>query len=71
MTSAHFQYAFIAAVVAIAVIVVVRFEVYCVTDIVRADERELRYLSKAGWVAVCLISVPIGGIVYLLCGRTR
>ena len=67
----HFQYAVVAAVVAVAVIAVVRFEVYCLTDVIRTDERDLRYLSRRGWVAVCLLLLPIGGIVYLLCGRAN
>ncbi len=71
MTSAHLQFAAIAAVIVVAIVVVGRFEVYCLTDIMRADERELRYLSRTGWIAVCLLSIPIGGIVYLYCGRAR
>jgi hypothetical protein len=65
------QYVVIAAVVAVAVIAVVRFEVLCLTDIARADDREFRYLTRWGWVAVCILSVPVGGFVYLALGRTR
>jgi hypothetical protein len=39
---------------------------YCLFDMSRS---EVRYLPKWAWVAVCLLSVPMGGIVYLLVGR--
>ena len=45
------------------------FVVFCVVDLVRA--RQVRYLPKWAWAVVCLISVPLGGIVYLSIGRVR
>lgn len=32
---------------------------------------EVRYLPKWAWAALCLLSVPLGAIVYLLVGRAR
>jgi hypothetical protein len=42
------------------------FVVYCLVDISR---NEVRHLPKWGWAVVCLISIPFGGIAYLLLGR--
>ena len=30
---------------------------------------EVRYMPRWGWVLVAVLSIPIGGIVYLLIGR--
>jgi hypothetical protein len=58
-----------AIVVVAAAIVVVRFEVFCLTDLARSEE--VRYLSKRAWAAICILSIPLGGIPYLYFGRTR
>ena len=42
------------------------FVVYCLVDISR---NEVRHLPKWAWVVICLISIPFGGIAYLLLGR--
>ncbi len=39
---------------------------YCLVDIARHD---VRHLPKWVWALICLLSVPLGGIVYLLVGR--
>ena len=44
------------------------FAVFCLTDLARADQ--VRYLPKWGWALVCLVSIPWGGIIYLIVGRT-
>jgi hypothetical protein len=31
----------------------------------------VRYLPKSGWLIVSLISIPLGGIIYLIFGRVR
>jgi hypothetical protein len=62
------QHALIALVAAVAIVAVVRWEVILVRDIWAA--RDVRYLTKPGWTAACLICVPIGGILYLFHGRT-
>ena len=43
------------------------FVAFCLTDLVRAAE--VRYLPKWGWALACLLSVPLGGIMYLSMGR--
>ena len=50
------------------IVLLVAFVGYCVVDILRG---EVQYLPKWAWVVICLISVPVGGIVYLLAGRAR
>jgi hypothetical protein len=54
--------------VALAPIVVmaVAFVAFCLVDIAR---HEVRHLPKWAWALVCVFSVPLGGIVYLLVGR--
>jgi len=51
------------------VVVAVGFEVFCLVDVVRADE--VRYLPRWAWAVICLISIPLGGSAYLIVGRTR
>jgi hypothetical protein len=47
----------------------VAFVAFCLTDLARAAE--VRYLPKWGWALACLLSVPLGGIMYLSIGRCR
>ena len=49
------------------VVIGVAFVAYCLVDIARAPS--VRYLPKWVWVAICVLSIPLGGIVYLLLGR--
>jgi len=51
------------------VIVGAGFVIFCLVDLARAHE--VRYLPKWVWAVVCMISIPLGGIVYLLVGRPR
>jgi hypothetical protein len=51
------------------IIVLVAFQVYCLLDLYRANQ--VRYFPKWLWVIICFLSVPIGGIVYLVFGRER
>ena len=55
-------------VIILAVGLAVAWEVFCLRDLARADR--VRYLPKWGWALVCLISIPWGGIIYLIVGRT-
>ena len=55
----------VAALVPI-LILVVAFVGYCLFDLSRT---EVRYLPKWAWVIIVLISIPLGGIVYLAIGR--
>ena len=51
------------------IVLAVAFAVFCVLDVARAAE--VRYLPKWAWAIMCLISVPLGGIIYLVLGRVR
>jgi hypothetical protein len=43
------------------------FDAYCLTDIAHASQ--VRYLSRRTWALLCLVQIPLGGILYLCIGR--
>lgn len=45
------------------------FVVWIVLDIVRAER--VKHLPKWAWIILAVLSIPVGGIVYLLVGRDR
>jgi hypothetical protein len=55
----------VAAIIPIAIIGVA-FVAYCLYDLSRSN---VRHLPKWAWAVICLVSVPVGGIIYLLVGR--
>ena len=55
--------------IAIAVAVVIRFELLCLRDLAERSEAEVRYLTRTGWTIVIAFVIPIGGICYLYYGR--
>ena len=54
------------AALAPILVILLAFEVYCLWDVSRSH---VRYLPKWAWVLICLVSIPFGGIVYLIVGR--
>ena len=54
------------AALAPLIVLALAFVAWCWMDIAR---NEVRYLPKWLWAVICIISIPIGGIVYLLVGR--
>jgi hypothetical protein len=54
------------AALAPLVILAIGFVAWVIRDILRS---EVRYLPRWGWIVVTLLSIPLGGIVYLLMGR--
>ena len=58
-----------AGVLAAIVVVAVAFEVFCLLDLHRAES--VRHLPKWAWAAISVISIPLGGIVYLSVGKAR
>ena len=42
------------------------FLIYCLVDLSRS---EVKHLPKSAWAVICVLSVPLGGIVYLTVGR--
>jgi Phospholipase_D-nuclease N-terminal len=51
------------------ILVAVAFEVFCLVDVFRSES--VRYLPRWAWAIICLISIPLGGIIYLVVGRRR
>jgi len=47
-------------------VLVVGFLIYCVVDIARHD---VKRLPKWAWIVISCVSIPLGGIIYLLVGR--
>ena len=45
----------------------IAFEVFCLADLARAEE--VRRLPRGAWAIICLVSIPLGGIIYLVAGR--
>lgn len=45
----------------------IAFDAFCLLDIARAAE--VRYLHKWLWAVICMIQIPLGGIIYLSIGR--
>jgi hypothetical protein len=56
-----------ALVVLFALALVAGWELFCLTDLARADR--VRFLPKWAWAVACLIQIPLGGVLYLLLGR--
>ena len=48
-------------------LVVVGFIGFCLVDLIRRPA--VRYLPRWAWGLICCISVPLGGIIYLVVGR--
>ena len=58
-------------VVAIAALLIGRFELLCLRDLHEASDADLHYLTRSGWFAAIVLAIPIGGIAYLAYGRAR
>jgi hypothetical protein len=43
------------------------FVVCCLVDVARA--KEFRRLDRETWALICLVSLPLGGILYLALGK--
>ena len=43
------------------------FVIFCIVDLIRAEH--VKGLPKWAWALVIILSVPLGGIVYLVWGR--
>lgn len=49
-------------------VLLLAFVVYCWWDLRRS---QVRHLPKWAWALICVVSVPMGGVLYLLVGRER
>ena len=57
------------AALAPLVLVALAFAVFCIVDVYRAES--VRYLPRWLWAVLCIVSIPLGGIIYLVVGRER
>ncbi|MGV9833710.1 PLDc N-terminal domain-containing protein [Nocardia niigatensis] len=48
------------------IVVGLGFVGFCWYDLYRT---QVKYLPKWAWAIICLISIPLGGIIYLIVGR--
>jgi len=56
--------------IALAAVVIARFELFCFRDLARRGDHELRYLTRTGWQVVIAVVIPLGGLCYLYRGRS-
>ena len=54
------------AALAPVLVLLTAFLVYCLVDLTRS---EVQHLPKWAWAVICLLFVPLGGIIYLTIGR--
>lgn len=45
--------------------------IYCLLDVIMADEHRIRNLSKATWVVIVLFTFEVGAVAWLVAGRPR
>ncbi|HCU95936.1 MAG TPA: hypothetical protein DHU96_25745, partial [Actinobacteria bacterium] len=57
------------AIPVLAVAVAVAFAAWCLVDLARAGQ--VRYLPRWAWAVVICVSVPWGGLAYLIFGKAR
>jgi hypothetical protein len=55
--------------VLVAIAGVLRFEMFCLDDVLHAPY--VRTLPRETWIALCVLTIPLGGILYLYYGRPR
>jgi hypothetical protein len=56
------------AALAPIVALLVAYIVWIVRDILTS---EVKHLPRAAWIAIAVLSIPLGGIVYLLVGKDQ
>jgi hypothetical protein len=45
--------------------------VYCLLDVIMADEYRIRNLSKATWIMIVLFTFEVGAVAWLVAGRPQ
>jgi len=50
-------------------VVAVGIAVYALVDLIRA--RQVRHLAKPWWALIICLSIPWGGLAYLIFGKVR
>lgn len=57
------------ALVGVVLVAVARFEVFCLDDLAGTPDVQLQHLSRTGWLALIVLCIPLGGILYLYRGK--
>ncbi len=57
-----------AAAILPIVVLAAAYVAWLVRDIRRSD---VRHVPKWAWIVIVIVSIPLGGIIYLLAGRER
>jgi hypothetical protein len=58
-----------AAAIVPIIVIGLAFVIFCLVDVFRRPR--VKYLPRWLWAIICCISVPLGGIIYLLFGRAE
>jgi|KBSMisStaDraftv2_1062788.scaffolds.fasta_scaffold3575185_1 hypothetical protein len=61
-----------ALILILVLVLAAGFVVFCEVDLARAEQ--VRYLPKWGWAILCMgigLTIPFGGIAYLVIGKVR
>jgi Phospholipase_D-nuclease N-terminal len=56
-----------AAAIIPIIVIGLAFVIFCLRDVFTRPR--VKYLPRWLWAIICLISVPLGGIIYLIVGR--
>ena len=51
------------------ILVLIIYVLFCIRDIIKAQTT--RYLPKWTWILICLVSIPLGGILYFIIGKEK
>jgi Phospholipase_D-nuclease N-terminal len=58
-----------AAVIIPIAVIGLAFVIFCLFDVFRRPQ--VKYLPRWVWAIICCISIPLGGIIYLIVGRAE
>jgi hypothetical protein len=61
--------ALLVAVLLLLAVAVIRFELFCLRDI--AQTPYTRVFPREAWIVITIVSIPLGGLLYLYAGRPR
>jgi hypothetical protein len=51
------------------VVIAFGFAIFCLVDLFRRPS--VKHLPRWLWAIICVISIPLGGIIYLIFGRVE
>jgi hypothetical protein len=71
VTVSALELAALVAVIGVALIAVVHFEKFCLSDLAQTPDSRLAGLTRQGWLVLILFFIPLGGVAYLRFGRLR